>query len=288
MFTLVRSTEEAPSFSPAASPRVRRRHSSWPPLRPIHTYAESSPHPRRRALLTGPDPPGSSRLHTCGDSTTGSPTVTPSHLACRTRPVWQYRTVPALSGLLPPSPAPPGSGCPQLRQAAATAQRRRSCTSPRTTKRLMAHEPPLVRHRHARLRSGRLDANARLPDSQSPPLGTQTATTTPVLDCRTPRPTQPPNGYPPRPTRRLDPAAPRRDQQPSPAARPRITPSPSAHPETAQPRKWNRRPPTRRRTKPSCPKTTINPEPPHQHRHHDQPAARERSGQLALRLGKRC
>ncbi|MEX5635202.1 tyrosine-type recombinase/integrase, partial [Parafrankia sp. FMc2] len=28
--------------------------------------------------------------------------------------------VPALSGLLPPSPAPPGSGCPQLHRPAAT------------------------------------------------------------------------------------------------------------------------------------------------------------------------
>src|SRR5215472_1716067 len=41
--------------------------------------------------------------------------------------------VPALSGLLPPSPAPPGSGCPQLHQPAATSQRQRSLTSTRTT-----------------------------------------------------------------------------------------------------------------------------------------------------------
>jgi hypothetical protein len=45
---------------------------------------------------------------------------TPLHLACRTRAVWQYRPVPSLSGLLPPSPAPPGSGCPQLHRPAAT------------------------------------------------------------------------------------------------------------------------------------------------------------------------
>jgi hypothetical protein len=38
----------------------------------------------------------------------------PSRLACRTRTVWQYRHVPSLSGLLPPSPASPGSGFPQL------------------------------------------------------------------------------------------------------------------------------------------------------------------------------
>src|SRR5205823_12050084 len=41
--------------------------------------------------------------------------------------------VPALSGLLPPSPAPPGSGCPQLHRPAATGRRRRSLTSTRTT-----------------------------------------------------------------------------------------------------------------------------------------------------------
>jgi hypothetical protein len=41
--------------------------------------------------------------------------------------------VPALSGLLPPSPAPPGSGCPQLQRPAATGRRRRSLTSTRIT-----------------------------------------------------------------------------------------------------------------------------------------------------------
>src|SRR5262245_50048821 len=40
---------------------------------------------------------------------------TPLRLARRTRPIWQSWTVPALSRLLPPSPAPPGSGCRQLR-----------------------------------------------------------------------------------------------------------------------------------------------------------------------------
>ncbi|MCX4757205.1 tyrosine-type recombinase/integrase [Kitasatospora purpeofusca] len=45
---------------------------------------------------------------------------TPLRPARRTRTVWQYRPVPALSGLLPPSPASPGSGCPQLHRPAAT------------------------------------------------------------------------------------------------------------------------------------------------------------------------
>ena len=40
---------------------------------------------------------------------------------------------PAWSGPLPPSPAPPGSGCPQLPRPAATGRRRRPLTSTRTT-----------------------------------------------------------------------------------------------------------------------------------------------------------
>ncbi len=49
---------------------------------------------------------------------------TPSGHACRTRAVWQYQPVPSLSGLLPSSPALPGSDCPQLHRPAATGQRR--------------------------------------------------------------------------------------------------------------------------------------------------------------------
>jgi hypothetical protein len=40
---------------------------------------------------------------------------------------------PAFPGPLPPSPAPPGSGCPQLQRPAATGRRRRPLTSTRTT-----------------------------------------------------------------------------------------------------------------------------------------------------------
>src|SRR5689334_16392188 len=65
------------------------------------------------ALHPGPYPPDLSRFNLYGASNTDS-SRTPSHLACRTRTIWQYRYVPALSGLLPPSPTFPGSGCPQL------------------------------------------------------------------------------------------------------------------------------------------------------------------------------
>src|SRR4051794_40632545 len=45
---------------------------------------------------------------------------TPSHPARRTRIIWQCWPVPALSGLLPPTPAPSGAGCPQLHRPATT------------------------------------------------------------------------------------------------------------------------------------------------------------------------
>jgi hypothetical protein len=54
-----------------------------------------------------------------GTSHAGS-SPTPLRSASRTQTIWQYWPVPALSGLLPPSPAPPGSGCPQLPRPAAT------------------------------------------------------------------------------------------------------------------------------------------------------------------------
>ena len=66
-----------------------------------------------------PDLPDSSWRLIKGLSHTGS-SRTPLHPARRTRHLWQYCHVPALSGLLPPFPAPPGSGCPQLRRPAAT------------------------------------------------------------------------------------------------------------------------------------------------------------------------
>jgi Ketopantoate reductase PanE/ApbA len=56
-FTVSRSSGSAPSFAPAASPRVRRRPSSWPPYRPLHP-ARESPTNGGRAPRTGRYPPG--------------------------------------------------------------------------------------------------------------------------------------------------------------------------------------------------------------------------------------
>src|SRR6266576_2492742 len=93
-----------------------------PPAHPFRLRSRPARVHGGRARHTDPDPPGSSRLDAYGASRTGSSRA-PSRLACRTRPVWQCQGVPSLSGLLPPSPATPGSGCPQLSRAAATAQR---------------------------------------------------------------------------------------------------------------------------------------------------------------------
>ena len=49
-FTAHRSAGSVPNFAPAASPRVRRRHSSWPPCRRLHPAPESpTAHVGRRA-----------------------------------------------------------------------------------------------------------------------------------------------------------------------------------------------------------------------------------------------
>jgi hypothetical protein len=56
-FTTDRSTEEVPNCAPAASPRVRRSPSPWPPCRRFQP-AQESPRPARRAPLPSPYPPG--------------------------------------------------------------------------------------------------------------------------------------------------------------------------------------------------------------------------------------
>ena len=92
---------------------------------PATTYRlrSRSPQPRRACTAHRPT---SARLEPARRlrSVNAGSSRTPSRLACRTRPVWQCRPVPALSGLLPPSRTSPRSGCPQLRRPAATDRRR--------------------------------------------------------------------------------------------------------------------------------------------------------------------
>jgi hypothetical protein len=59
-FTAHRSTGSVANFAPAASPRVRRRPSSWPPCRRLHP-ARESPTNGGRAPQSGPYPPDWSR-----------------------------------------------------------------------------------------------------------------------------------------------------------------------------------------------------------------------------------
>ena len=92
-----------------------------------------------RALLPGPDPPDFEPVRILRGFNHWFTCVTPLCLACRTRAIWRYWPVPALSGLLPPDPASPGSGCPPLHRTAATA--RRWGPTPHTVQqRLMAHD----------------------------------------------------------------------------------------------------------------------------------------------------
>lgn len=142
-FTMCRSTREMPSFVPAASPRLRRRPSPWPPHRWNYTASE---------LTTGHNPVRTSRAAHRPISTRLEPTsllrsvnrwftlVTPSGLAKQARTVWQSRHVPPLSGPLAALPGvPPGQAAPRLHPAAATAGRERSLTPPRSPRRLVAH-----------------------------------------------------------------------------------------------------------------------------------------------------
>ncbi len=103
VFTANRSISLAPSFAPAASPRLRRSPTSWPPHRRRKPASESTTQPgwsctAPRPLSTRFEP--ATRLRSF---ITGSSRI-PSDLACRTQPVWQSQTVPALSALLPTFP----------------------------------------------------------------------------------------------------------------------------------------------------------------------------------------
>ncbi|MEY9992832.1 hypothetical protein ABIE67_004864 [Streptomyces sp. V4I8] len=94
-----RSTGEVPSSTPAASPRLRRRLSAWPPHRYVESASESTTGQRWSCTASGPYPPGWSRCRNYGASSTDSSRA-PSRLASRTRTVWQCQSVPTLSGLL--------------------------------------------------------------------------------------------------------------------------------------------------------------------------------------------
>jgi len=96
-----RLTGEVPSYAPAASPRVRRRPSPWPP-RPA-TWTDRGVL-RATARMRAAAQPRSVRFRAGSGSlerrSIAGSSRTPSRLACRTRTIWQCWPVPALSGLL--------------------------------------------------------------------------------------------------------------------------------------------------------------------------------------------
>jgi hypothetical protein len=106
MFTVCRSAGSVPSSAPAASPRVRRRHSSWPPG-PTSIAVPGVASPSVRSACTAARPrsarfepvPRLRRFHHWFTL------VTPFRLVRRTQTIWQCWPVPALSGLLPTLPS---------------------------------------------------------------------------------------------------------------------------------------------------------------------------------------
>lgn len=104
-----RSIREAPSSTPAASPRLRRRPSARPPHRQNYTAWESTTctmpassctADRRRSARFEP----ASRLRNFHHWFTH---IAPSDLARRARTVWQYRHIPPSSGPLATLPGVP-------------------------------------------------------------------------------------------------------------------------------------------------------------------------------------
>ncbi len=87
---------------------------------------------RRVRVASGPDPPGSSRCvfkrrRTSVSRVYLSVTLATPASSGSTDTSWLCR------GRLPPTPAPPGTGCPQLHRPAATGRRQRSLTSTQST-----------------------------------------------------------------------------------------------------------------------------------------------------------
>jgi hypothetical protein len=99
-------------------------NSPWPPIPGIKDPDRSSPPVMKSGCAPHPSPypPDLSWWDIKRCNGTGFSRI-PSRLAHRTRPIRQCWAGAALSRLLPPSPATPGSGCLQLHPTAATARR---------------------------------------------------------------------------------------------------------------------------------------------------------------------
>jgi len=101
-FTTNRLTGLVLSSSPAASPRVRRRLSRWPPRRPRKSdFGVAVPASGLACAAARPISTWLELFHALRGFSHWFTCVTPFRLACRTRVVWRCRPVPSLSGLLP-------------------------------------------------------------------------------------------------------------------------------------------------------------------------------------------
>jgi hypothetical protein len=102
--------------------------------------SQARPPARTRALHTVPYPPGLRTASLLRGVCHWFALAAPSGLARQARTVWQYQHVPPSSGAAcRPPRRPPARAAPQLHQAAATARWRRSPTSTRSARRLVAH-----------------------------------------------------------------------------------------------------------------------------------------------------
>src|SRR3954465_9589951 len=83
-------------------------------------------------------------LVTSKEASTPVPRLLLSVLLAGPAPSGSADTSRRCQGRLPPSPAPPGSGCPQLHRSAATERRRRALTP--TQSKSASRRPPPSRH----------------------------------------------------------------------------------------------------------------------------------------------
>ena len=132
-------TKEEPGYAPAASTATPQHFTVASPAgaeRPTRKFPARKKRQRRTA--PGPDPPGSSRCplrrrnrrFLAYSSPSRSPD--PPHLTVLTRPGF-------VRAALPPSPAPPGSGCPQLRPPCCDKTAAKVSHLHKINKRLAAH-----------------------------------------------------------------------------------------------------------------------------------------------------
>jgi hypothetical protein len=133
VFTVVRSTKEEPGCVPAASPRVRRRPSPWPPGR-LRNTGQGVPRPDRRVRTApGPDPPGFEPVSSLRDVKTPIPRVLLSLSLAGPAPSGSTDPSRLCQGCSRPPRHHPDQAALSYADLLRQARRRRSLTSTRTT-----------------------------------------------------------------------------------------------------------------------------------------------------------